>query len=38
LQLAALFIENFKKFADGTPPEVVKAGPTKEGISALRGA
>ncbi len=28
-QLASLFIENFKKFADGTPPEVVKAGPKK---------
>ncbi|RME27618.1 MAG: phosphoenolpyruvate carboxykinase (ATP) [Candidatus Zixiibacteriota bacterium] len=29
LQLAALFIENFKKFAEGTPAEIVKAGPVK---------
>ncbi len=28
-QLAALFIENFKKFAAGTPPEVAAAGPVK---------
>ncbi len=35
-QLAALFIENFKKFAEGTPAEIVKAGPTKEGIAKLR--
>jgi phosphoenolpyruvate carboxykinase (ATP) len=26
-QLAGLFIENFKKFADECPPEVIKAGP-----------
>ena len=26
-QLAARFIENFKKFEEGTPPEVIKAGP-----------
>jgi phosphoenolpyruvate carboxykinase (ATP) len=26
--LAARFIDNFKKFSDGTPQEVVKAGPT----------
>jgi phosphoenolpyruvate carboxykinase (ATP) len=26
-QLAARFIENFKKFEDGCPPEVIKAGP-----------
>ncbi|RME91082.1 MAG: phosphoenolpyruvate carboxykinase (ATP), partial [Anaerolineae bacterium] len=26
-QLAARFIENFKKYASDTPPEVVKAGP-----------
>lgn len=26
-QLAARFVENFKKFEDGCPPEVVKAGP-----------
>ena len=37
-QLAALFIENFKKFAEGCPPEVVKAGPTKEGVKELRKA
>ncbi len=35
-QLAALFVENFKKFADGTPPEVVSAGPRKEGVAELR--
>jgi len=29
LQLAALFIENFKKFADGCPAEIAKAGPVK---------
>ena len=28
-QLAALFIENFKKFAAGCTPEVIAAGPTK---------
>ena len=28
-QLALLFIENFKKFSDGTPPEIIKAGPKK---------
>ncbi len=28
-QLAARFIENFKKYADDAPPEVVKAGPNK---------
>ena len=26
-QLAARFIENFKKFESGCPPEVIKAGP-----------
>jgi phosphoenolpyruvate carboxykinase (ATP) len=26
-QLAARFIENFKKFETGCPPEVIKAGP-----------
>jgi phosphoenolpyruvate carboxykinase (ATP) len=30
LQLASLFIENFKKFKEGTPPEVVDAGPVKQ--------
>ncbi|MFH2035871.1 MAG: phosphoenolpyruvate carboxykinase (ATP) [Candidatus Zixiibacteriota bacterium] len=29
-QLAALFIENFKKFQDGCPEDVVKAGPVKK--------
>ena len=29
LQLAGLFIENFKKFAAGTPQEVIDAGPVK---------
>lgn len=28
-QLALLFIENFKKFSDGTPPEIIQAGPKK---------
>ncbi len=27
-QLAALYIENFKKFRDGCPPEIVNVGPT----------
>jgi hypothetical protein len=27
--LAALFIENFKKFADGCSTEILKAGPSK---------
>ncbi|HEY9167241.1 MAG TPA: phosphoenolpyruvate carboxykinase (ATP) [Candidatus Kryptonia bacterium] len=27
-QLASRFIENFKKFEEGCPPEVIKAGPT----------
>lgn len=30
LQLAALFIENFKKFKAGTPDEIGKAGPVKK--------
>jgi phosphoenolpyruvate carboxykinase (ATP) len=29
LQLASLFIENFKKFKDGCPSEIVDAGPVK---------
>ena len=27
--LAARFLENFKLFADGCPPEIVKAGPRR---------
>jgi len=27
IQLASLFIENFKKFQDGCPPEIINAGP-----------
>ena len=34
-QLAALFVENFKKYAEGTPEEVVKVGPRKEGVAEL---
>jgi phosphoenolpyruvate carboxykinase (ATP) len=30
LQLASLFIENFKKFRDNCPPEIVKAGPRRD--------
>ncbi len=30
LQLAALFIENFKKFSEGTPEEITQAGPVKQ--------
>ena len=30
LQLAALFIENFKKYADGCTEDVIEAGPTKQ--------
>jgi phosphoenolpyruvate carboxykinase (ATP) len=33
-QLAARFIENFKKFQDGCPPEVIAAGPKVEGLNA----
>lgn len=35
LQLAALFIENFKKFAAGTSPEVAAAGPVKRHFLAV---
>ncbi len=31
-QLAALFIENFKKYAAGSSPEVIQAGPKKDGF------
>jgi len=38
LQLAALFIENFKKFRDGCSQEVVDAGPVKrEFMTARKG-
>lgn len=30
-QLAALFIENFKKFQEGCPPEILKSGPSVTG-------
>ncbi len=35
LQLAALFIENFKKFKEGCPEEIIKAGPRKEKFAAV---
>ena len=28
-QLASRFIENFKKFAEGCPPDVLKGGPVR---------
>ncbi|RKX27781.1 MAG: phosphoenolpyruvate carboxykinase (ATP) [Candidatus Zixiibacteriota bacterium] len=31
IQLASLFIENFKKFQDGCPPEIIQAGPDLSG-------
>lgn len=38
LQLASLFIENFKKFRDGCPAEIVNAGPIKrEFVTARKG-
>jgi phosphoenolpyruvate carboxykinase (ATP) len=38
LQLASLFIENFKKFRDGCPSEIVNAGPIKrEFVTARKG-
>ncbi|HVP06840.1 MAG TPA: phosphoenolpyruvate carboxykinase (ATP), partial [Candidatus Acidoferrum sp.] len=36
LQLASLFIENFKKFRDGCPAEIIQAGPTKREFVAAR--
>jgi len=35
IQLASLFIENFKRFQDGCPPEVLQAGPN---IAKVRAA
>ncbi len=38
LQLASLYIENFKKFRDDCPPEIVNAGPVKrEFVTARKG-
>jgi len=34
IQLASLFIENFKRFQDGCPPEVLKAGPNVAKVRA----
>ncbi|RKX28981.1 MAG: phosphoenolpyruvate carboxykinase (ATP) [Candidatus Zixiibacteriota bacterium] len=34
-QLAALFIENFKKFASGCTPDVIEAGPDKKGMQVV---
>ena len=36
LQLASLFIENFKKFREGCAPDVVAAGPVKKDFVAAR--
>ena len=36
MQLAALFIENFKKFAEGCPPDVIQAGPVKKEFLTAR--
>jgi phosphoenolpyruvate carboxykinase (ATP) len=36
MQLAALFIENFKKFSDGCPVEVTQAGPVKKEFLTAR--
>ena len=30
LMLASLFVENFKKFADGCPQEILQAGPDRD--------
>jgi phosphoenolpyruvate carboxykinase (ATP) len=36
-QLAARYIDNFKKFAANCPPEVVDAGPKLQGIPVVAG-
>lgn len=36
-QLASLFIENFKKYASGCSPEVIAAGPNKDGAVEIKG-
>lgn len=36
VQLASLFVENFKKFQDGCPPDVVKAGPNLSAMKTVK--
>ena len=35
IQLASLFIENFKKYQDGCPPEILKAGPDLSSVRTV---